>query len=66
MYPTELTKLTISNTEYPAGKAMLVHTYVDSAAQVSSAFFDGCYVSLLSNKFTSLLLDSPFSFIKFT
>jgi len=35
MYPTELTKLTISNTEYPAGKAMLMHAFADASAQVS-------------------------------
>ena len=35
MYPTELTKLTISNAEYPAGKAMLVCSYADVSAQVS-------------------------------
>ena len=35
MYPTELTKLTISNAEYPAGKAMLICAYADASAQVS-------------------------------
>ena len=39
MYPSELTKLTVSNAEYPAGKAMLMYAYTDAAAQVSQAGF---------------------------
>lgn len=35
MYPTELIKLTISNAEYPAGKAMLMCAYTEMSAQVS-------------------------------
>jgi len=34
MYPTELTKLTIANAEYPAGKAMLMCAYTEMSAQV--------------------------------
>lgn len=34
MYPTELIKLTISNAEYPAGKAMLMCAYTEMSAQV--------------------------------
>lgn len=44
MYPTELTKLTVANAEYPAGKAMLMCTYSDVSAQV-------CNFSTNSNKF---------------
>ena len=39
MYPSELTKLTVSNAEYPAGKAMLMYAYTDAAAQVSQEGF---------------------------
>lgn len=40
MYPSELTKLTISNAEYPAGKTLLMYAYTDAAAQVSEAHFN--------------------------
>ena len=43
MYPTELTKLTISNAEYPAGKAMLMSAYADASAQV-------CHPSVFSGE----------------
>lgn len=43
MYPAELTKLTISNAEYPAGKTMLMSAYADASAQVChrSVFYAG-------------------------
>ena len=43
MYPTELTKLTISNAEYPAGKAMLMSAYADASVQV-------CHPSVFSGE----------------
>ena len=49
MYPTELTKLTVANAEYPAGKAMLMCTYSDVSAQV-------CNFSTNSNKFICKIL----------
>lgn len=59
MYPTELTKLTVANAEYPAGKAMLMCTYSDVSAQVcnfstnSSKFICKILLLILSKKFTS-------------
>ena len=34
MYPTELIKLTMSNAEYPAGKAMILCAYTTTSVQV--------------------------------
>lgn len=59
MYPTELTKLTVANAEYPAGKAMLMCTYSDVSAQVcnfstnSNKFICKILLLILSKKFTS-------------
>ena len=58
MYPTELTKLTISNAEYPAGKAMLTCAYSEMSAQVGHLLICDSLCSMLYCYQSMVVLDN--------